>query len=338
MSNYYDRDFDPWARGIRNIGTMIMQQPMLRAQAEQRSRQAQLTGAQTEQAGARTRLLDAQTEELVRKGQLVTMLERSAPAAERAFAEGRLDDPSINDFTGAASALTGVNKGDIQKSMKQGIGTMLSRMGQVDEAAAVQNPNAVQKVTADNATRETIAGAGNTTRLAIADRLNASREGMARERGVTLQPGAVLLKDGAEVYRNPSAAAQSQSDYETTTEIFPAMPGSEGLPERTEGSLWWKKQLPATEGTPGTPERRVTTRRKLSDVAAPATPAATNAPPTDITAPGGVPQVATNALPQVRTQADVDRVMAEANRAIAAGKDPAAVKARLREMGIQILE
>ena len=33
---YYDQEFEPWVRGIRSIGTMIAQQPALRAQAEQR--------------------------------------------------------------------------------------------------------------------------------------------------------------------------------------------------------------------------------------------------------------------------------------------------------------
>lgn len=39
--NYYDREFDPWVTGIRNIGTMIAEAPLLRQQALNQQAQAQ---------------------------------------------------------------------------------------------------------------------------------------------------------------------------------------------------------------------------------------------------------------------------------------------------------
>lgn len=58
------------------------------------------------------------------------------------------------------------------------------------------------------------------------------------------------------------------------------------------------------------------------------------APPAAAAAPA--PATAARPLPKPRSQADVNAIMAEANAAIAAGKDPNAVRARLREMGIEV--
>src|ERR1043166_5310082 len=130
--NYYDRDFDPWVSGIRNIGTMIMQRPALQAQAQDRAAQAEerrqhsmLYQSEIETQKANQGKTKAETEELIRKGSLVDALQKSAPIAQRAIVEGRIDDPSVDQFTGAASALTGLNKDDIAKNIKMGIGTLL---------------------------------------------------------------------------------------------------------------------------------------------------------------------------------------------------------------------
>lgn len=49
-------------------------------------------------------------------------------------------------------------------------------------------------------------------------------------------------------------------------------------------------------------------------------------------------QVKTTLAPKVQTQADIDEAIRQANEAIQKGKDPAAVRARLKEMGIQLKE
>lgn len=63
-----------------------------------------------------------------------------------------------------------------------------------------------------------------------------------------------ITKGGALI---PKAHA-SPSELETVTEEFPATPGTPATPSRTEGSLWWKKDIPGTPGTPATPAKKVT--------------------------------------------------------------------------------
>lgn len=158
MDNYWQAQFDPWTQSTRSIAQSMMQLPALRAQAGH-------LRAATESAKATARYTDERTQELIRKGQLVDNLEKHGGAAMRALVEQRFDDPSIETFTGSAAALTGENKGDIQKSLATGIGTLLARQGHVPEAAAVENPVSVQnnQVNAEErANRPVVAGNGST--------------------------------------------------------------------------------------------------------------------------------------------------------------------------------
>lgn len=243
---YYDEDFEPWVRSIRSIGSAIVQAPLVRAQAQERERLAQLNtariateGQQQQHYAAGTRKLDAETAALVKKGQLVTALEQSAAQAQQDIAAGNTDTPAVRTFSGAASALTGVNGDDIVKAARQGIGTLLGRMGKVTEAAAVENPVELEK----------------------------ARIGAAK--GVVLQPGAALLgADGQPIYTNPSAAAQAAGEYEETSTEYPAVEATEGTPAIPAKTHWFRADepaIPAVPGTPYQPKRVVKTRRKLGD-------------------------------------------------------------------------
>ena len=190
---YYDQEFDGFVRGIRGIGSAIMQAPMLRAAAQQREQQAQLTqarigteGAQQQHYGAESRKTDAETAILIKKGQLVTALEKSMSQAQQDLLSGATDTPAVREFSGAASALTGINSDDIQENMKKGLGTLLAAKGNIAGAAGVENPNAAFKTTEDNATRANIATSANATRETIASHLNDSREKIARTKPITV--------------------------------------------------------------------------------------------------------------------------------------------------------
>lgn len=253
---YYDQEFEPWARGIRSIGSAIVQAPMLRAAAQQRQQQAQLTqaqigteGAQRDQYASGARKNDAETQMLIKKGQLVTALEQSAAQAQQDIADGNTNTEAVRTFAGAASALTGANGDDIVASARQGIGTILGRMGKVTEAASVEDPVEIEKA-----------------------RISAKR-------GMVVQPGGAVFdpNSGQPVFTNPSAAAQREGEYETTTVDVQATEGDPGEPATPAvkrsfmGIDALRKDTPASPGRPaipGQPAKKITTRRKLGDVAA----------------------------------------------------------------------
>lgn len=254
-AGYYDETFEPWVRGIRGIGSMIAQQPMLRAAAQDRAQRAQLTqaqigteGAQAENYRAGAGKANAETQLLIQKGQLVTALERSSAQAQQDIAAGNIDTPAVREFSAAASALTGVNGDDIIAGARQGIGTLLGRQGKVTEAASTENPVEIEKA-----------------RIGAA-----SREKVASGRGTILQPGAALIDaaTGRPIYTNPSAAAQREGEYEETSVEYPAVDATEGTPAKPAGRTWYGRATPAEPGTPGTPyqpKRVVKTRRKIGD-------------------------------------------------------------------------
>ncbi len=197
---YYDQDFEPWVRSIRSIGSAIVQAPMLRAAAADRAQRAQLTqaqigteGAQQQHYRAQSGKTDAETAILVKKGQLVTALEQSAAQAQQDIAAGNTDTPAVRAFSGAASALTGVNGDDIVKSAREGIGTLLGRMGKVTEAAAVENPVELEKARIGASSRENVGTAANASREAIAKTSAASREKIARTQPRTVSRDAGLF-------------------------------------------------------------------------------------------------------------------------------------------------
>ena len=246
---YYDQEFEPWVRGIRSIGTMIAQQPALRAQAEQRRstasyNQARIAteGTQQEHYRAGTGKLNAETANLLKKGQLVTALEQSAAQAQQDIAAGNTDTEAVRTFSGAASALTGANGDDIVESARKGIGTILGRMGKVTEAASTENPVDIEKAR------------------------------IASKRGMVVQPGGAVYDPtaGKAVFQNPSAASQREGEYETTTTDYPEVPAQPEQPGKPAVNRWFGKDTPEVPGkpaVPGQPARKVTTRRKLGDAA-----------------------------------------------------------------------
>ena len=190
-SPYWQAQVAPFQQGVGSLTAGLTRLPMIQAQGAMLNQRAGLYGQEATEAAARTGLIGAQTDEansrvaeLAQKGALVEALQKYAPAAQAAMAAGKLDDPSIDAFTGADSALTGVNKGDIQKSFATGLGTILARGGNVSGAAAVENPVSVSNNAADNATkaaRPVVVPTGGTLMDPTGTPLGAG--------GVTLNPG-----------------------------------------------------------------------------------------------------------------------------------------------------
>lgn len=307
-TGYYDQDFEPWVAGIRRIGTMIMQQPALRAAAQDRAMDQQLTGARIAGEQSQAGLADARTAEFVQKGKLVTALEESAAQAQADLAAGRTDTPAVRAFVSASSALTGLNSDDIAQNMRKGIGTMLAVQGKGREAATVDDPNAAFKTTEDNASRERIAG----------------------DRAMSVSPGGAVWQGGKVVYERPSAANE---EYETVTEVTPGTEGSPAIPAKF--GLLGRKVADAIPAVPPTPEKRVTTRRKLGS----AVTQATNVPFAEQTMEGDEPEgpaadaAEPTTQPAAAPQSDGNRqrLIAEANDAIKRGAPREKVLARLRE-------
>lgn len=81
---YYDQEFEPWARGIRSIGSMIAQGPALRAAAEQRRSGAALDQARIATEGTQQEHYRAGTENIQAK----TRGEVSKQAAVEKFSKG----------------------------------------------------------------------------------------------------------------------------------------------------------------------------------------------------------------------------------------------------------
>lgn len=83
----------------------------------------------------------------------------------------------------------------------------------------------------------------------------------------TVAPGAMYRING-EWKTNPSAAAQANDSYETTTTDYPEIPAQEAVPATPAKSRWFGSDTPEIPGkpaVPGQPARKVTTRRKLGD-------------------------------------------------------------------------
>lgn len=146
---------------------MMMQMPAIRARmaaqrAESAFRQAETekAGAETSEARARENLLystqkktDQETAGLTQKGQILEALQNFSAPAVRAIVAGKLDDPSVDKFLNAASAMTGENKDDIMGGITKGMSVLMARQGNVQGAADILNPVSVANKQAELAAK-----------------------------------------------------------------------------------------------------------------------------------------------------------------------------------------
>jgi hypothetical protein len=219
--NYYDREFDPWVNGIRNIGTMIMQQPALRAQAQERAQHAALYNAEIGTQGARADLYRSQTG----KTQAETDELMQGTAGERKMAGAlRTLTATPNDPNALADLFAGVAMG-FRKNPDQtakGIGAVLGQLnilktGQaaVPTAAALTDPT---KVYSDD---QHLVGVkyGDDLRAQTAGNrpLIIPREGSAIDpkTGKVIGRGMVDLGPGHELFVPPDLAPQAPDNAPT---------------------------------------------------------------------------------------------------------------------------
>jgi len=200
MSQYWNEQLGGFNQAANNLSAAFIRRPAFAARNALYQAEAEKNAAMVGEVNARTGLYQNQSDltsarvkELAQKGQLVEALQNAAPAAQRAMLDGKFDDPAIDQFTGATAALTGVDKGDIQKQMKQGLGTILAMQGKTPMAASVENPVSVNNNAVDNATRANrpvVAGNGSTV-------FSGDGSTVLGQAATTLAPGATRLSPAA---------------------------------------------------------------------------------------------------------------------------------------------
>ncbi|HEY4416959.1 MAG TPA: hypothetical protein VGO57_14815 [Verrucomicrobiae bacterium] len=202
MPNYFEENTEGINRGLNNLATAFARQPYYQTLAQNRTAQAGYDNQRASEQSSLAELNRARTADLLRKGALVDALQRVSPAAQSAMLSGNFDDPSVQQFTGAVSALTGQNQGDVQKSMKQGLGTILAMRGNLPMAAAVENPVSVQNNQV-NAAAEANRPANNQVILPTGGTL------VDRSTGRPISEGGVTLRQGESRFAPKTLATTS---------------------------------------------------------------------------------------------------------------------------------
>lgn len=144
-----------WNQGANSLGNAMIRIPQIRAMQQNRAAQLAIqsgrANALNAEAGARTEETSAKTKEILQRLTLAEALGQAAPEALKALQSGNVSDPSIGKYVGIASQVTGANKDDVVKTLRETLATALARGGNVAGAAAAENPAAVYKTDSDNA-------------------------------------------------------------------------------------------------------------------------------------------------------------------------------------------
>lgn len=143
---YYNTDFEPWSRGIRNMGSLMMQMPAMKAQAQRTRMQGEALQQRAGADAAQAQKYEAETQAMAEKGRLYGVLEQSAPQAITDFQSGNLESPALQQMVGAMSSLSGEDPDTIVQSFGQMASQFIARGGDTPMAAAVNDPNAAHKV------------------------------------------------------------------------------------------------------------------------------------------------------------------------------------------------
>ena len=143
LENRISNSYDPsqgFAGGIRNLGTILTAGPAIRARGNLVNAEADRYRAMAGQSRSVAANKEASTQDLLRKGRLVDTIQKIYPIAEAKMRANDFNDPAVQDYLGAASALTGLDKGNLAEFAKKSLGTRLGLGGQGDLAADVENP------------------------------------------------------------------------------------------------------------------------------------------------------------------------------------------------------
>lgn len=330
----YNSITEPLAQSMDMVARHMLRQPQIRYRLDQEARKlANDTLVSQAQAGNYNAQARGHTAKAVGDEQRNAAFDRLNTGGGIAKLHGMISgttpfnpkeyDAAMSD----ASLAFGVSGRDFIELLKQGA-----------QAAAAKN---------GVPTRANAEATGNITQIANNDADNAAMS----TRGYSLSPGARRFDaEGNIIAVNPSAASQREGEFETTTQDFPAVediPGEPATPAVQRSFMGidaLRKDIPASPGKPaikGHPAYKVTTKRRIGDFNAITAPKANQSQDPDDSSetreePAGMEDdarmpaaaAATTTTPQaVNTEA----IMAEANKAIQAGADPAKVKARLKE-------
>lgn len=176
MPGYYDQDFDPWVRGIRNIGTMIMEMPRLRAEQAMRQQtadqNARLTSARVSAENAQAGKLTAETTALQEEG----AGDKRLGSALRRVQANPTDPAALGDVFQEYGRFFKKNP----QEAAQGLGTLLNEFDAMKRGDRVQmfsaasgktvGPNEVVGTGAD-ARGNIVANRGQTVADAMGDKL-----------------------------------------------------------------------------------------------------------------------------------------------------------------------
>lgn len=349
-------DYSGLASGLGRSADMIsqhvMRMPQIRHQLQQEAmtaaERAQVMQAQAASYNANAREGNAKAANIEAQGsasqQLGDFLRKYARGGtnEDGSLTFTIDPEGVNEIA-ASAAMAGKSASD--------------SMGAVGKlATTIRAPGEAQ------ATRR---AAGERNQAAVDARSNTALEIARMGSTAAASPGSAIYdkRTGKIIGQVPSAAGAREL-YDTETQVYPAVEAVPAVPGNPASTNWMGRVTPGTPGTPGIPaqpERRVTRRLQRSAVGGQSAEAAPAPATVDSLARAGVAHPAfteeadnyqgqESVQPQAMSESSrgatqtsgpkqptyAEALIAEANQAIAMGADPAKVKARLIEKGIQL--
>lgn len=237
----------PWAAATDNLSRAMLQLPALRAQL---SRQREQAAMESQVNQARIASLNAGAD-----------YDRARTAGETQDQGGdmqiskalRLLQVNPNDTNAAADLMEGVGKSfrHNPKQTSEAVGMLMSAI-----LARQGSTNYAQQ------------GALQGDAASIANNLAniQSREKTGRT-AWSAAPGSAIIDRNGKILGNVPSAASTREQFDTVTEVYPAVAGQEATPAETRGFGPWKKTTPAQPAIEAQPERRVT--RKIPRDSAP---------------------------------------------------------------------
>lgn len=352
MAGRYN-DYSGLANGFGRSGQMIsqhiMQMPRIRHQLQQeaiaQAQRQQVAEAQVENYKASSRKGNAEA----------ALTEDNLSAAREA--QSIFDDPTSFEQTPSGGAgLSGRGLARFQALMVRTRNPGSTGAGAKALFGAQQAPyEAEANRVATGARNDATVAGRSATALDIA-KIGAT--------GTAAPGSAIYDKRTGQIIGQVPSAAGARELYDTQTETYPAVeavPGTPAIPASTNWLGRVTSEVPGTPAVPYQPERKVTKRLGRSEVGTRETRPSSNAigaagiprpafteeadnypGPEEPDRVGNVQRPTSNAQPGTNAPAAAPQpnyaqaLLDEANKAISMGADPAKVRARLIEKGIQL--
>jgi hypothetical protein len=242
----YNSITSPIEQSMDMVAQHMLRAPQLRYRLDQERRKidndTMVSRAQAGNYDAQTAKHGADAQAQQQRNEAFARIRDGGGARIHAMMSGKApqDDAVLSQDIADAAMAWGISGADVVKVFQ----------------AAGQSTMARNGAPTDQIARTT----GNITQFANNEADNAAKV-------PTVAPGAMYRING-EWKQNPSAAAQANDSYETTTTDYPEIPAQDEVPAQPAKSRWFGKDTPAVPGkpaVPGQPARKVTTKRKIGD-------------------------------------------------------------------------